>query len=78
MTLPLPDMEGVLRQTAKHKYRSMLDMKNAYKQLCVIPEHVSRTAVTTSDSNIVSHVVRFGDCNAPGGLYTPPCIPCGV
>ena len=65
LTLPLPDMEGVLRRTARHKYRSTLDMKNAYEQIRVIPEHVSRTAVTTPDGNMVSHVVQIGDCNAP-------------
>ena len=65
MTSPLPDMEGVLRRTAKHKYRTTLDMKNAYEQIRVIPEHVSRTAVTTPDGNMVSNVVQLGDCNAP-------------
>ena len=70
MTSPLPDMEGVLRRTAKHKYRSMLDMKNAYEQIRVIPEHVSRTAVTTPDGNMVSHVVQLGDCNAPATCQT--------
>ena len=36
MTSPLPDMEGVLHHTAKHKYQTMLDMKNAYEQIRVI------------------------------------------
>ena len=40
-------------------------MKSAYEQICVIPEHVPRTAVTTPDGNMVSHVVQMGDCNAP-------------
>ena len=65
MTSPLPDMEGVLRRTAKHKYRTTLDIKNAYEQIRVIPEHVSRTAVTTPDGNMVSNIVQLGDCNAP-------------
>ena len=65
MMSPLPDMEGVLRCTAKHKFRTMLDMKNAFEQIRVVPEHVSRTTVTTSDGNMVSKVVQIGDCNAP-------------
>ena len=65
MTSPLPDMEGVLRRTAKHKYRTTLDMKNAYEQIRVVPEHVSRTTVTTPDGNMISNVVQIGDCNAP-------------
>ena len=65
MTSPLPDMEGMLRRTAAHKYRSTLDLKSAYEQIRVIPEHVPRTTVTTPDGNMVSHVIQQGDCNAP-------------
>ena len=65
MTSPLPDMEGMLRRTASKPYRTMLDMKNAYEQIRIIPEHVSRTTVTTPDGNMVSHVLQQGDCNAP-------------
>ena len=64
MTLPLPDMEGMLRRTASHQYWTLLDMKNAYEQISVIPEHVSRTTVTTPDGNMVSHVLQQGDCKA--------------
>ena len=65
MTSPLPDMEGMLRRTASQPYRTMLDMKNAYEQIRVIPEHVPRMTVTTPDSNMVSNVLQQGDCNAP-------------
>ena len=65
MTSPLPDMEGMLRRAAGHKYRSTLDLKSAYEQIRVIPEHVPRTTVTTPDGNMISHVVQQGDCNAP-------------
>lgn len=70
LTSPLPDMEGVLRRTAQHKYRTMLDMKNAYEQIRIIPEHVPRSAVTTPDGNMVSHVAQLGDCNAPATCQT--------
>ena len=70
LTSLLPDMEGVLRRTAQHKYRTMLDMKNAYEQIRIIPEHVPRSAVTTPDGNMVSHVAQLGDCNAPATCQT--------
>ena len=65
MTSPLPDMDGMLRRAASRPYRTLLDMKNAYEQIRVIPEHVPRTAVTTPDGNMVSNVLQQGDCNVP-------------
>lgn len=65
LTSPLPDMEGILRRVARKKYRSLMDGQDAYEQIRVIPEHVSRTAMTTPDGNMVSHVLQQGDCNAP-------------
>ena len=62
---PLPDIDGILRRVAKGRYRSILDGKDAYEQIRVVPEHVERTAVTTPDGNMVSNVVQQGDCNAP-------------
>ena len=64
-TSPLPDMEGMLRWTASKPFRSSLDLKNAYEQIRIIPEHVARSSVTTPDGNMVSLVAQQGDCNAP-------------
>ena len=50
---------------AARPFHTMLDLKSAYEQIRVIPEHVERTAVTTPDGNMVSLVVQLGDCNAP-------------
>ena len=61
LTSPLPDMEGMLRCTASKPFRMALDLKNAYKQIRIVPEHVDRSAVTTPDSNMVSQVVQIGD-----------------
>jgi len=63
MTSPLPDIDGMLRRVANAKFKSLLDLKNAYEQ--IISEHVERSAVTTPDGNMVSFVVQLGDCNAP-------------
>jgi hypothetical protein len=65
MSSPLPDIDGVLRRVAGARYRSLLDLKNVYEQIRIIPEHVERLAVTTPDGNMVSLVVQMGDCNAP-------------
>ena len=65
MSSPLPDIDGVLRRVAGARYRSLLDLKNAYEQIRIIPEHVDCSAVTTPDGNMVSLVVQMGDCNAP-------------
>jgi hypothetical protein len=65
LTSPLPDMEGILRCVAQKPYRSLMDGQDAYEQIRVVPEHVARTAMTTPDSNMVSHILQQGDCNAP-------------
>jgi hypothetical protein len=65
MSSPLPDIEGVLRRVAAKRFRSVLDLTAAYKQIHIIPEHVERSAVTTPDGNMVSIVLQMGDCNAP-------------
>jgi hypothetical protein len=44
---PLPDIEEILREVSRHKYRSLIDGKDAYEQIRVIPEHVDRTLFTT-------------------------------
>ena len=38
---PLPDMEEILREVSRHKYRSLIDRKDAYEQIRIVPEHVS-------------------------------------
>ena len=65
LTSPLPDMEGILRRVASKRYRLVMDGQDAYEQIRVIPKHVPRTAMTTPDGNMVSHVLQQGDCNAP-------------
>jgi len=65
MTSPLPDPEGILRWAAHHHCCSMMDGKDAYKQIHVDPAHVHRMAVTMPDRNMVSHVIQQGNCNTP-------------
>jgi Reverse transcriptase (RNA-dependent DNA polymerase) len=65
MASPLPDIDGIVRRVAKHKYHSLMDGKEFFEQIRIIPAHVPRTAMTTPDGTIVSYVVQQGDCNAP-------------
>ncbi len=65
LTAPLPDIDGILRNMVKHKYRSLIDGKDTYKQICVMPEHVSYTLFTTPDGTMVSFVLQQGDINGP-------------
>ena len=65
---PLPDIEEILREVSRHKYRSIIDGKDAYEQIRVIPEHVSRTLFTTPDGTMESLVMQQGDSNA-GATY---------
>lgn len=60
LTSPLPDMEGMLRRASKHKFRTALDLKSAYEQIRIVPEHVERSTVTTPDGNMVSQVIPAG------------------
>jgi hypothetical protein len=66
VTAPLPQIEGVMWRAASRQYCSLMDQRDAYEQIRIIPEHVSRTAVTTPDGNIESLVMQQGDCNVPG------------
>jgi hypothetical protein len=65
MSSLLLDIDVVLRCVASVKYRSLLDLKNTYEQICIISEHVECSAVTTPDRNMVSLIVQMGDCNTP-------------
>ena len=58
-------MEGMLCRTARKRFRTALDLKSAYEQIHIVPEHIERLTVTTPDGNMVSQVIQIGDCNAP-------------
>ena len=70
LAAPLPDIDGILRNVVKHKYRSLIDGKDAYKQIRVIPEYVPRTLFTTPDGTMVSLVLQQGDINGPTTYQT--------
>lgn len=65
LTAPLPDIDGILRNIVKHRYQSLIDGKDAYEQIRVVPEHVPQTLFTTPDGTMVSLVLQQGDINGP-------------
>jgi hypothetical protein len=50
---------------ARAKYRSKIDMSDAYEQIRIIGEDVWKTAFATVYGTFVSHTMQIGDCNAP-------------
>ena len=41
---PFPDQDIIRNDMARVAYRSKLDMSKAYEQICIIPEHIYKTA----------------------------------
>jgi hypothetical protein len=67
---PLPDINGILRSIARHRYRSLLDGKDAYEQIRVVEEHVPHTLFSTPDGTMESLTMQQGDCNGPATYQT--------
>lgn len=55
---PMPDIDGIVRRVARHRFCSMADGKEFFKQIHVVAEHVQRTAMSMPDGTMVSHVVQ--------------------
>ena len=62
---PFPDQDQIRMDIARVRYRSKIDLSNAYEQVCVEPEDIKKTAFLTIFSTFVSQVMQQGDCNAP-------------
>jgi RNase H-like domain found in reverse transcriptase/Reverse transcriptase (RNA-dependent DNA polymerase)/Integrase zinc binding domain len=62
---PFPDQEQIRNDVARAKYRSKIDMSDAYEQIRVEPSDVWKTAFSTVYGTFLSHTMQQGDCNAP-------------
>ena len=62
---PFPDQDIICNDMARAAYWSKLDMSEAYEQICIVPEHVHKTAFATVLGTFRSQVMQMGDCNAP-------------
>lgn len=62
---PFPEQEQIRNDVARAKYRSKIDLSDAYEQIRIMPEDVWKTAFATIYGTFVSHTMQQGDCNAP-------------
>lgn len=70
MASPLPDQQEILMNVCRHKYRTLIDGKDAYESIRIAPEDVDKTLFNTPDGTMVSHVMQQGDCNTPATYQT--------
>jgi len=61
----LPDQETVQSDVARARFRTKIDLSDAFEQIRVLPEHESRTVFATIYGNMKSLVMQQGDKNAP-------------
>ena len=62
---PFPDQDTIHHDIAQAKFRSKLDMTEAYEQMCIRPEDVRKTTFSTIFGMFQSQVMQMGDYNAP-------------
>ena len=62
---PFPDQDQIWMDVAHTKYRSKIDLSNAYEQVPVAPEDVHKTAFSTVFGTFESNIMQQGNCNAP-------------
>jgi hypothetical protein len=62
---PFPDQDQIRMDVARAKYRSKIDLSNAYEQVRIDPGDVHKTAFSTVFGTYESNVMQQGDCNAP-------------
>lgn len=65
---PFPDQETIREDLARCKYRSKLDLTNAYEQMRIEPDSVKHTAFSTITGTFMSNVLQQGDCNGPSSF----------
>jgi hypothetical protein len=65
---PLPNIEDILVTVSQYKYKTLLDRKDMYEQICVDEKDVHKTLFHTPMGTMVSLVMQQGDCNA-GATY---------
>ena len=62
---PFPDQDAICHDIVWAKFRSKLDMTEAYEQTRIRPEDVGKMTFSTIFSMFQSWVMQKGDCNAP-------------
>jgi hypothetical protein len=62
---PFPDQDQICMDVARSKYRTKINMSDAYKQIRIENDDVWKTTFASPFGTFVSHVMQQGDCNAP-------------
>lgn len=62
---PFPDQDQIRHDVARARYRSKIDMSNAYEQVRIDPNDVHKTAFATVFGTFLSLVMQQGDTDAP-------------
>ena len=62
---PFPDQDTIHHDIAWAKFRSKLDMIEAYEQMHIRPEHVCKITFSTIFGTFQSQVMQMGGCIAP-------------
>jgi hypothetical protein len=62
---PLPNQDMIHEAVASHPIISIIDIFDAYEQMCIIPEDVPKTLFSLPLGTYVSNVLQQGDCNRP-------------
>ena len=62
---PFPEQDAIRHNVARAKFRSKLDMTEAYEQMRIKPEDVRKTTFSTIFGTFQSQVIQMGDCNSP-------------
>jgi hypothetical protein len=62
---PMPDQEMIRSDLAKARFRSKIDLSDAYEQIRMKPEHKHHTVFAMIYGNMISQVMQMGDKNCP-------------
>jgi hypothetical protein len=62
---PFPDQDTIREDVARARFKSKLDLTDAYEQVRVREDHIQHTSFATIFGTFKSKVMQQGDCNAP-------------
>ena len=64
----IPEQNTILNAVARGRFRSKIDLSDAYFQTRVHPDDVKYNTIKTPFGGFTSQVIMQGDMNAPGTL----------
>ena len=62
---PFPDQDQIRMDVAWAKYRTKINMSDAYEQIQIESNDIWKTVFATTLGTFILHVMQQGDCNAP-------------